>query len=258
MATRFDEGTKESRARWLVQLLGMPLHADLPPAIAAPPPLVHLARRGFESLDDATRAMGHGEMFRTEFTHGLMMQAVHTSCIRTEDRAEQTFCDDLDRVTPLRRKAMLCDVRTLGGEMGIEISAARARHQLHSVADPEDRQSALGGGFEERLVEGELLRRDEVELDTHRKRVVVWKIVTARKEQSVEGARDLFGIRLDRELDGKPTRAVDGVGVAAIDVVVVPAFAPTSTVVEAEWDPDSRSMHGTSIAICGMLPAWHR
>jgi hypothetical protein len=59
---------------------------------------------------------------------------------------------------------------------------------------------------------------------------------------------------MDREAAG----AVDRVGVASIDVEIGASRAPASAVVQTEGNPDSRSMHGTSIAICGMLAGWRR
>jgi nucleoside-diphosphate-sugar epimerase len=54
---------------------------------------------------------------------------------------------------------------------------------------------------------------------------------------------------------GESAGTIDCVGVAAIDIQVVTSGTPSSTVVEALWDPDSRGVHGTIIAIWGMLPA---
>jgi hypothetical protein len=53
-------------------------------------------------------------------------------------------------------------------------------------------------------------------------------------------------------------RPIDGVGVAAVDVVVRAPGTPAASIVERQRDPDSRPVHGTSIAICGILTAWRR
>ncbi len=55
-------------------------------------------------------------------------------------------------------------------------------------------------------------------------------------------------------MDRAPAGLRDRVGVAPIDIEVVAARAPSLAVVEAERDPDTRLLHGTNIAICGMLP----
>lgn len=187
-----------------------------------------------------------------------MVEAVDVFLGRFEDRAEQAPRHDFDRVTVGRRESMLPGLGPPCGQVGIQHPAACARHQLHAVADSQNGQVAVGGGREERLVKGKLVRGDEIELNARREWAVAREIVTARNQQAIEAACQRVGIRLDREMDRKPSSAVDSIGVATIDVVVVTAGTPTSTVVEAEGDPDSRSVHGASIAICGMLPGWHR
>ena len=59
-------------------------------------------------------------------------------------------------------------------------------------------------------------------------------------------------------MQGQAARAVDGVGVASVDIVVLAVRTPALAVIEGERDPDSGLSHGTSIAICGMLAGWHK
>lgn len=181
------------------------------------------------------------------------MQRVDLNPCASKQGRESASRGDVDAVPGVGGEAMIDAFGALTRKMRVEYAATGPNHELHPVTDPQDGQAAFVGRFEHGLVEGELFGWDQVEFDSTREGRLRREIVAAGQEQPVECRGHFPGIGLDRQMQRKAARAAHGVGVAAIDIVVLAVGSPALTVVERERDPDSGLSHGTSIAICGML-----
>ncbi len=82
--------TEELMALWDIELLRMPLDAELEAIIAG---------RAFDRFDDSSRTSGDDSLLGTDLAHGLMMETVHVAGGGAEDARERAVGFDRDRVT---------------------------------------------------------------------------------------------------------------------------------------------------------------
>ena len=162
----------------------------------------------------------------------------------------------------VRSQLVFGRLRSLGRQMNREPATAFAREELHSIADTEHREPSRPRPAQQCTIKIQLLLGYPIEFDACcgllAARQVRSEIIAAGEQQAIDVGCQSFGTGLDREMDGETTGERNRVSVAAIDVEVVAAGAPATPVVQTERNPDSRSTHGTSIAICGMLPEWRK
>jgi hypothetical protein len=268
LATSPDEGLEESVAQIIVHLFRVPLYADLPSRS-------HLELFSANTLYHFDHTLYHFDHTLYRFDHAifcpgddaeqgarcadrLMVQAVDVPSTCFEDRSQKALGVDVDGVSPGCWQAMFSQGRIMAWEMGLELAAARLNHELHPVTNPENRDSSVLGGSVERHIEAKLIGGDEIEFNSRGQWSIAGEIVPPRQDEAVQPLHERDGVALNRKVERLSPGSVDGVGVAPVDVVVLAPLAPSSLVVEAEGNPDSRRMHGTSIAIWGMLPEWHR
>lgn len=202
--------------------------------------------------------MGYGALVLTERPNPLVMQGVDFDSLVSEKGCEAAPGFELDGMSGVGGKSVFMGFGALTREMGLELAAAGSNHELHSVTNGQDGESSRVGRREKGLIERQLFGRDQIELNAAGKRSLRREIVAPRQEQPIEASDDLSRIFLDRQMQRQSACAAHGIGVAAIDIMVLAVGSPAFAVVERERDPDSGLSHGTSIAICGMLAGWHK
>ncbi len=181
-ATGGYEMTEELMALWDIELLRMPLDAELEAIIAG---------RAFDRFDDSIRTSGDDSMLGTDLAHGLMMETVHVAGSGAEDAREPAVGFDRDRVTEFERGQLVVPgFRALAGEIDVESAAPQAGEQLHAVADPENGPTRVDRGARQRAIEGELLLGNQVESESFGVRGVESgvgrQIVAAGQQQPVD------------------------------------------------------------------------
>jgi hypothetical protein len=132
-------------------------------------------------------------MHWANLTHSLLVQAVYVAGLTSQDVGQLAIRFDSNRMSGIRWEFVAVCVWALARKVGVENAISHSSHELHSIADPEDRYSAIARSVEERFVEGELLRCDQLERRVFRPpfghrilgHVVGWKIISARNEQTV-------------------------------------------------------------------------
>jgi hypothetical protein len=103
---------------------------------------------GFDRFDDPVGAPGHDVLAPARGGDTLVVQAVDEGGLAARDRGEAGPGHDRDRMPVVGGELVGRRLRALGREMGVESAARRQRHQLHAVADPEDRQAPGAGRLE--------------------------------------------------------------------------------------------------------------
>lgn len=239
----------------------MPLHADLEEGLA----LASFVLTRLEGLDQTIFTPGDGAVRSREGTDALMVEAVDLKRAGTQDASELALRCDAHAVMGLGGPGWMGGVGdgtgSLGWKMSLELAAAKAREELHAVADAEDRPLLGKSGLGKGAIEFDLGFRGEVEHATGQRRITRFgrEIVASGQKQTIDAGDERFGASgLNREVLHEAAGLFDRAGISSVEVVIASARSPATAVVKAKRNPDSRSLHGDTIAICGILGGWHR